>query len=175
MKFTPMSAEEIATAGLLIPGIYPFEVMDALDTFSTAGNEMIKVKLKVFGPGGEAHVYDYLMGEGKLAYKLWRCCEVVGLLSDYEKGNLVAQQLLDRTGHVKIGVEDGKNGYLPQNKVKDYVKAPAPAEQTKPQPQPRPMSAVPPLNPAPGKAATPASLAAAGMKAGGKFDDDIPF
>lgn len=175
MKFNPMSAEEIATAGLLTPGIYPFEFMDAMDTFSTAGNEMIKVKLRVFGPGGEAHVYDYLMGEGKSAYKLRHCCEVVGLLSDYEKGNLVAQQLLDRTGYVKLGVEDGKNGYLPQNKVKDYVKAPADQPQT--QTQPRPMSAVPPLNPAPGKAATPASLAAAGMTAGGKFDDDldIPF
>mgnify|MGYP000846923058 CR=1 FL=1 len=40
----------------------------------------------------------------------------------------------------------------------------------------RPLSAVQPLNPAPGKAATPESLNKAGFAGGNKpFDDDIPF
>lgn len=40
----------------------------------------------------------------------------------------------------------------------------------------RPLSAVPPLNPAPGKAATPESLKQAGFEGGtNPFDDGIPF
>mgnify|MGYP000973314483 CR=1 FL=1 len=37
MKFTPMSAEEIALAALLNPGVYPFEIIAATDEISKAG------------------------------------------------------------------------------------------------------------------------------------------
>lgn len=171
MKFTPMSAEEIALAGLLEPGIYPFEVMAASEELSKNGNEMIKLKLAVFGTDGQqVHVFDYLLE--KLAYKIRHFCEHTGMLDKYEKGTLSELDCEGKAGYVQIVIDPANGVYMPKNSVKDYVKSP---DKATPQPQPRPMSAVPPLNPAPGKAATPASLAAAGMNAGGSFDDDLPF
>lgn len=171
MKFTPMTAEEIALAAMLNPGVYPFEVISATDEISKAGNEMIKIKLAVFGPEGSAvHVYDYLME--KLAYKLLHCAEVCGLLARYEGGELEAVEFVGRSGYVKLDVDNGGNGYLPKNVVKDYVTP----EQAKKATPSRPLSAVPPLNPAPGKAATPESLRRAGFDGGtAPFDDSIPF
>lgn len=170
MKFTPMSAEEIALAAMLNPGIYPFEVIAATDEVSKAGNEMIKIKLNVFGPDGvSVHVYDYLME--KLAFKLRHCAEVCGLLARYEGGELEAVEFVGRSGYVKLDVDNGGNGYLPKNVVKDYVMP----DKAKATPS-RPLSAAPPSNPAPRKAATRENLAAAGVPGTGEsFDDDIPF
>jgi len=170
MKFTPMSAEEIALAALLNPGVYPFEIIAATDEISKAGNEMIKIKLNVFGPdGASVHVYDYLME--KMAYKLRHCAEVCGLLARYEGGELEAVEFIGRTGYVKLDVDQGGNGYLPKNVVKDYV---TPEQEKKATPS-RPLSAVPPLNSAAGKAATRESLKKAGFEGREPFDDSIPF
>ena len=53
MKFTPMTEAEIVSASLLEAGEYPFEVLAASEEISKAGNEMIRVKLAVFGPNGQ--------------------------------------------------------------------------------------------------------------------------
>lgn len=165
-----MSAEEIALAGLLEPGVYPFEVIAASEVLSQNGNEMIKLKLAVFGADGQqVHVFDYLLE--KLAYKIRHFCEHTGMLDKYEKGTLSELDCEGKAGYVQLGIDPAKGIFMPKNSVKDYVSS----EKATSQRAPRPMSAVPPLNPAPGKAATPASLSAAGMTAGGKFDDDIPF
>lgn len=153
MKFTPKTADELARDNLLPAGIYPFEVMEATDTLSRAGNDMIKLKLVVFGPDGETpHVFDYLLE--KLAYKLRHFAEVTGLLPQYESGDLTALHCMNRQGYVKLAIEE-QEGYSPKNSVKDYE--PAPEGST-----PRPV------------AATRAAPVAAAAAAAG-FDDDIPF
>ena len=54
-----MTEDELARASLLEPGVYPFEVIAASEELSKAGNEMIKVKLNVFGPDNQqAHIFD---------------------------------------------------------------------------------------------------------------------
>ena len=171
MKFTPMTKEEMELANLLEPGVYGFEVLAALDKISKAGNEMIEVKLNVFGESREAHVYDYLME--KMAFKLRHFAECCGLMADYESGVLDAHRCNGKVGYCKIAVDPGNGDFGPKNVVKDYVPAPS-APQSAPVVPPAPVASRPPLNAAPGKAATAASLAAAGMT-GGTFDDDIPF
>ena len=161
MRFEPKSSEELAMESLLPEGVYPFEVMQATDKISQAGNEMIELKLVVFGDGSTPHVFDYLLE--KLAYKLRHFAETTGLLAAYEAGELTAEMCLNREGYCKLAVEK-KAGYEPRNTVKDYVvpkdKAasdPLTAVPAPPPPRPRPQPAPQPV------------------AAGADFDDDIPF
>ena len=134
MKFTPMTEAEIVSASLLEAGEYPFEVLAASEEISKAGNEMIRVKLAVFGPNGQqAHVYDYLME--KMAFKLRHFCETTGLIAKYEAGTLGELDCAGKTGRVKLAVEPANGKYDAKNVVKDYVKpAPVPnAAQAAPQ------------------------------------------
>lgn len=127
MKFSPMTEDELARASLLEPGVYPFEVIAASEELSKAGNEMIKVKINVFGPDGQqAHIFDYLME--KLQYKLRHFCEATGLLQKYEAGTLSEVDCEGKSGWVKIKVEPANGQYQAKNSVQDYVKpADAPA------------------------------------------------
>lgn len=162
MKFQPKSADEIVMDSLLNPGIYPFEVMSAEDQFSKSGNEMIKLKLAVFGPDNQqAHVYDYLLE--KLAHKLRHFAEAVGLLAKYESGELSAFDCREKTGYVKLIVDDKDPAYPPKNTVKDYVPEPKekPAVQESIPMAPKHQAAMAAQAPAPAPKAA--------------FDDDIPF
>jgi hypothetical protein len=115
-----MSEEELAQSSLLEPGVYPFEVLAASEELSKAGNEMIAIKLTVFGNNGEKiHVFDYLLE--KVAFKLRHFCEATGLLTKYENGTLSELDCEAKTGFVKLAIEPGNGGYSPKNTVKDYV------------------------------------------------------
>ena len=117
MKFTPMTEAEIVSASLLEAGEYPFEVLAASEEISKAGNEMIRVKLAVFGPNGQqAHVYDYLME--KMAFKLRHFCETTGLIAKYEAGTLGELDCAGKTGRVKLAVEPANGKYDAKNVVK---------------------------------------------------------
>ena len=164
MRFVPKSSEEIALDSLLPEGVYPFEVLAAVDTLSKAGNEMLKLKLVVFGDGDVTHVYDYLLE--KLAYKLRHFAEATGLLTEYEAGELTADMCLNKEGYCKLAVER-QEGYEPRNTVKDYVVQAKPAATD-------PLTAVPATaapRPRPRPQPAPQPVAAAGAD----FDDDIPF
>jgi hypothetical protein len=159
MKFTPKSVEEIALDSLLPEGVYPFEVLDAVDTLSKAGNEMLKLKLVVFGDGSSPHIYDYLLE--KLAYKLRHFAEATGLLAEYEAGELTAQHCVNKEGYCKLGIER-QDGYEPRNTVKDYMVKEKAADKD-------PLTAVPATAPLPHRPRPAPQAVAAG------FDDDVPF
>ena len=169
MRFEPKSADEIAMDSLLPEGVYPFEVLDAIDTLSKAGNEMLKLKLVVFGDGSTPHVYDYLLE--KLAYKLRHFAETTGLLAAYEAGELTAEMCLNKEGYCKLVVER-QEGYDPRNTVKDYVPRDKAAA-------PDPLTAVPAPPPPPPprdvKGNTPRSRPAPVPQAADDFDDPLPF
>ena len=121
MRFSPMSEDELARASLLEPGVYPFEVISASEELSKAGNEMIRVKLNVFGPNDQqAHIFDYLME--KLQYKLRHFCEATGLLQKYEAGTLSEVDCESKSGYVKIKIDPANGSYSAKNSVQDYVK-----------------------------------------------------
>jgi len=119
MKFTPKKEEELGKKSFVLPaGEYEFSVMSAEDTKSTAGNEMIKVKLAVYPPDGgkPSHVYDNLLEA--MAYKLRHFAFAVGLGEEYSSGKLEASECAGRGGLVtlKVGEYQGK----PKNEVEDY-------------------------------------------------------
>jgi hypothetical protein len=163
MRFAPKTKEELANESLLPEGVYPFEVLDAVDTLSKAGNEMLKLKLVVFGDGSSPHVYDYLLE--KLAYKLRHFAEACSLLAEYEAGELTAQHCLNKEGYCKLGIER-QDGYEPRNTVKDYVPPKEPATYGDP------LTAVPvPPPPAPRQRPRPQPA----PQPADDFSDDIPF
>ena len=156
MKFTPKSEREIAEEGL-IPGgtICDFEVIEAVDTVSKAGNEMIALKLKVWRPnGGTTILRAWLVST--LQRKVYDFAKATGQVEAYEAGTMDAAALVGACGKVKVKVEPENNGYPAQNGVAFYVAGEA-------QPQRRePSTSAPVSKPAP-------------RGGGAALDDDIPF
>lgn len=128
MRFKPQTEQEIQAMSLIEAGTYPFEVLEAEDTKSKSGNEMIKVKLRIWdNMGRERMVFDYLLEA--MAFKLRHFCDATGLLDKYEAGSLQASDLLSRNGKLELEVEvgkakpDGSGNYPDKNRVGDYVKS----------------------------------------------------
>ena len=153
-----MSEEELIQSSLLPAGVYPFEVMMAADKISKTGNEMIELKLNVFGDNQEAHVFDYLLE--KMAFKLRHFAEATGLIGEYERGELEALSCLNKMGYAKIGIDKGNGSFPPKNTVVDYLKPETPITKN---------GLLEALNPTVPK---PASKA---PDNGAPFDDDVPF
>ncbi len=126
MNFPPKTEEEIQAMGLIEEGTYPFEVLEAKDSKSKSGNEMIELKLRIWDNlGRERQCFDYLLEA--MAFKLRHFCEAVGLLDKYNAGTLLASDCLSRCGKLELVVQPGKQKpdgsyYQDKNSVKDYVK-----------------------------------------------------
>ena len=121
MKFVPKTDDELASENLLPDGTYNFEVMEAEEKLSKGGNEMIRLKLKVYdGSGGFKYVDDYLLEA--ILYKVKHCMDACGLSAEYARGELDAKDMIGRSGQVKIiSQQDKEKNYPPRNAVKDYV------------------------------------------------------
>lgn len=127
MRFQPKTEREIAEAGLLPAGEYDFEVIEAEDTQSKAGNDMVALKLSVYDnkDGATRRVDDWLVDTDGGAYKIRHFASATGLLTLYEKGSLPASEMIGRVGRCKIAIRKDKTGNYPdKNSVTDYVKAP---------------------------------------------------
>lgn len=126
MQFNSKSREELARESLTPPGEYDFEIMRAEETTSKKGNEMIKLKLRVFVDGGEIHVYDYLVGG--MEYKLANFCDAIGRSDDYDTGEINADNLEGCSGKLKLVIEEatkdadtGEIKWPAKNAVKTYI------------------------------------------------------
>jgi len=120
MKFTSYTKDELLDAMLLPAGTYPFTIIEAQDTVSKAGNDMIKLQLRVYTPdGADRFVYDYLLE--KFGLKLLAFCESVGLEGAYAAGELNAELCKGREGFVKLEIRGAQGGFGPQNQVESYV------------------------------------------------------
>ena len=127
-RFDPVTEEE--AANLLAPGVYDFEVITAEEKERSApGALMFKVKLDVFsGDGSSKHVYDYL-GTDFLKHKLRHFCFATGLAKEYESGEVYDTDMRERSGKVKIGIDDDP-GYGKKNVAQDYIVPPDQAERS---------------------------------------------
>lgn len=121
MKFQPKTEKEIAEMNLWPAGVYSFQIATAADEVSKSGNEMIKLGLNVYNQEGHSRIiYDYLLEA--VPHKLRHLCEACGLLDKYEQGMLYAQDLVDKTGDLKLAIQKDKSGqYADKNSVSDYV------------------------------------------------------
>lgn len=123
MKFQPKTEKEIAEENLLPVGTYSFQVIDAKDAVSRSGNDMIVLKNQIFKEDGSPSlmVDDYLLPT--IAYKLRHAADASGLLTEYEAGELRAQDFIGRSGQLKLRIQKDKEGKYPdKNVVGDYVK-----------------------------------------------------
>lgn len=120
MKFTPKTEEEIALSNLFPEGNYGFEIMNAEDKVSKAGNDMIVLHVKIFNEEGrERTLFDYLLES--LDYKLRHAAEVCGLLHRYEQGDLLAHEFVGKTGNLKLKQRKNKERDTMENVIQDYI------------------------------------------------------
>ena len=124
MRFDPKSEAEVNTGGALWPrGEYDFEVVAAEETVSKSGNEMIALELDIYDSAGKSkRILDYLIALPETQYKVRHFATAVGLLTQYETGELGAEMLEGRTGRCKINIKKGTDGFADNNAVADYVK-----------------------------------------------------
>lgn len=122
MRFEAKSEEEVSSFDLAPAGKYAFEVLEAEEKQSKAGNDMIALKIGILHNGSMNGVFDYLVSGEKTAYKVRHFADAVGMLAEYEKGQLNAADLVGLTGECQIVIQPAKDGYDAKNSVKDYVK-----------------------------------------------------
>ena len=121
MQFQPKTEKEIAESKLFPKGEYDFEIIDAVEKASAAGNDMIELKLRISNGDGMARVLtDYLLP--KRAAKLRNCCAACGVLEKYESGVVSDDDFPGKRGRLKLTVEK-KKGWPDRNVVADYVAA----------------------------------------------------
>ena len=122
MSFEYNPKEIKSEYAVLENGEYECEIVDAEETVSKAGNDMIKLVVCVYGNEGEqVRVYDYIVSPSTL-YKLksiCRCCEL-----EFD-GILDEQLLIGRRMRVLTKVEpertvEGKT-YAERNSIMKYV------------------------------------------------------
>src|ERR1700739_2856565 len=123
MRVEPKTETEVAAAGLFAKGKYPFEVLEAAEGQSKAGNDMIEMKVAIYDGDKKRNVFDYLVSMDSMAYKIRHFADAVGMLKDYEAGNLDADKLIGCSGECLVDIDPEKNGYPAKNVIKDYVKS----------------------------------------------------
>lgn len=123
MRFTPISEKEAAEAGLWPRAIHDFEVVEASDETSTAGNGMIKMSVAVFNQEGTKHrrLFDYLVASDGMQYKVRHFASATGLLPLYEKGELKAEDCIGKTGRCQLAIQAASKSYPAKNVISDYV------------------------------------------------------
>jgi len=164
MKFQPKTEKEIAEAGLLPVGVYPFEVLEASDSTSKAGNGMIVLDILIHAPdGSNRKLTDYLLEA--MAFKLYHFSKHHGLIDKYQAGSLTAEDCIGRSGWVKLGIQKGKpkpdggGDYPDRNSVATYVAGPD----------------LPPRALVPPKAQQPTEAPLGNLLPAGGPDEDVPF
>ena len=165
-----MTAEEAAanSSGSAVwrAGTYDFEIHDASEEISKAsGNEQIKLTVWVYDAQGDRKtVFDYLGATEKVQWKTRQFATSVGLVAQYESGELDVNDIVERTGKLKLGVQKSPE-YGDQNKVIAYLEAEAaPARAARP-------AAARPVNSAPARQPAPARSS----QRNDELSDDIPF
>ena len=158
-------------------GDYPFAIINATETLSKAGNEMINLEIQVdVGAEKPMTVYDRLVFTTKALFRIKDFCDGVGLGEQWEGGMLDAEDCLgiEGTAHLVLGLENDKGKrYMEVGwyvKPKGFAETPAPASRLSPAAQKKLDKAREGIA---AKAPTPATEKPVGVV---PFDDEnIPF
>lgn len=122
MRVTPITEAEAEDAGLWKSGLYDFEVLESKDRVSKSGNDMIELNLKLFDPEGRSfRLFDYLVSIESMGFKVRHFASAVGLLAQYEAGELKAEDCQGRTGRAQVTKQKAKGGYPAKNVIQDYL------------------------------------------------------
>lgn len=162
MRITPITSEEANEQSVGEPwpsGEYDFMVNEATETISQAGNEQIKLVLHVFNRQGQQRiVFDYLSSASKSQWKVRHFAEAVGMVRQYETGDMPVLDMLSRPGRLKLRVKPAEGQYSAQNAVNDYI--------------PQTSSSAIKVPSLPMDTKTPARAGGGGSR---DIDDEIPF
>jgi hypothetical protein len=119
MNFEPKNEKQLAESRVLHAGVYQFEILDAWEKTSNAGNPMIELRVLVSnGNGTSRTLADYLLP--KRAEKLLHCCVACGLRDRYDSGSLTESDFRGKHGRLRIGIEK-KKGFAERNVIEDYL------------------------------------------------------
>ena len=126
MRFTPKTEAELKESNLFPEGEYSFEILDAEETLSKAGNDMLVLSLRIFENGGEnsQRVFDYLVSIDSMIWKIRHFADAIGMLPEYDSGEMLAETLPGRTGKCKIVIQPASGQWDAKNAVKDYLPRP---------------------------------------------------
>lgn len=123
MIFEPKTEKQLAESRVLHAGVYQFEILEAWEKTSAAGNPMIELKVQVTnGNGISRTLADYLLAKGIRAEKLLHCCVACGLRERYDSGSLSDEDFRGKRGRLRVGIEK-KKGYPERNVIEDYLAA----------------------------------------------------
>lgn len=152
MRLTPISAEKANEGGsfpVWKPGEYDYEIHDAADDTSKSGAEMLKLTLYVFdSDGNKRTVFDYITSDEKSQWKARHLAESVGLVKQYESGELDPYDLTGKTGRLKLRIKPAQGDYPAGNSVGDYIPiGDLPEKATRSAPRPAARPAVPARQP----------------------------
>jgi hypothetical protein len=140
MKFTPLSDEEAAaqSGDLWPPGTYDYEIREATEETSKAGNDMFKLEIWIFSKDGERKLlWDYLVASEKATWKIHQFAASCGLTEQYKTGALMVAEIVGRTGMCDVVTQKATDDFPAKNVIKGYVKAKdAPASSRPAQRQP---------------------------------------
>jgi hypothetical protein len=119
--FTPLTEEEIEMAGLLDEGKYDAVILAATNEISKAGNPMVKLIVRVYGPNYiEKEIWCYL--SEKMPRLIKHLCDALGYEDKYRSGSLEPDLFVNQNVTVIVGIQKDKNGeYPPRNVISDFL------------------------------------------------------
>ena len=148
MDYETKTDEELEREGLAPDGTYPFEVLEAEEQTSKAGDPMVMLKLRCFMEDGTPRtVFDYISPEW-FHHKFKHFFATVGMADRYADREWVAAAFVGKAGTCKLGTEDGTAKYPAKNVINDYIEGDTPKA---------------------------AAIHTAGTGGAGDGDDDLPF
>lgn len=123
MIFEPKNEKQLAESRVLHAGVYQFEILEAWEKTSNAGNLMFELKVQISnGNGISRTLADYLLPKGVRAEKLLRCCIACGIRDKYDSGSVPPDAFVGKRGRLRLGLEK-RRGFPERNVIEDYLAA----------------------------------------------------
>ena len=101
----------------LDPGEYSFEVVEAVEKQSKAGNDMIEVNLRFIDGFTAVNVKDWLVS--KVSWKVEQFMLGIGMKDVFESGEVSPDMLIGRGGVAELGIREHEGKFY--NEVGKYI------------------------------------------------------
>ena len=128
LNCTPLSEEEAkASKSTAFEGKYDFKVHEIEEKASSNGNMMLAVVLLVTKDemGNTSKVWDWVMLEGAMSWRLREFCCCLGLEDKYANKTLSVEDFEGAEGRVETKIQhtkqDKEEGRDPSTRVKQYI------------------------------------------------------
>lgn len=128
LDFTPLSEDEAKASKITaFEGKFDFKIHEIEEKTSSSGNKMLAIVLLVTKDdmGNTSKVWDWIMLEGKMAWRLRELCCCLGLEDKYANKTISIEDFQDAEGVVVTKIshtkQDKEEGREPSTRVREYV------------------------------------------------------